>query len=89
MTTNLDQQLFKAADQGNLAELKRLLNLGADPNKTFECQNSPLFRAARNGHFTCLQALIEAGADLHLLNSVSCHALHAVCEQNAPLETLQ
>lgn len=53
-----EQQLLKAAEQGDVSELKRLLNDGADPNCNVMGQ-FPLTIAAANGHLDFVEELLE------------------------------
>ena len=50
---------------GATAELKQLLDDGADINEEDECGKTPLWIACRNGEYECAKLLIERGADLN------------------------
>ncbi|KAL8056445.1 hypothetical protein ABFX02_04G120100 [Erythranthe guttata] len=55
-----------AANDGDLRALKRLVEAGADPNKTDYNGQSPLHRAASNGHEDIVRFLIERKVDINL-----------------------
>lgn len=59
---NNDFLLFEAAHDGNLAEVDRLIELGADVHYA---DDEPLKHAAANGHLEVVKRLIELGADVH------------------------
>jgi ankyrin repeat protein len=56
--------LIAAAGQGNLEEVKRLLDQGADPNAAYGPHWTALIFAAFNGHNKIVEALINAGAKI-------------------------
>ena len=58
-----DRQLFNAAAWGNLAEVQKLLEQGADKDKANEIGTTPLLIAAENGHLAVVRYLVEQGAD--------------------------
>lgn len=55
--------LLRAAWDGNLAEARRLLAAGADPNQAVPRLGTPLILAATQGHGDIVEALLGAGAD--------------------------
>lgn len=57
--------LFAAARAGDMAEIKRLLQEGANPNLKNDKGHSPLMIASYNGHLSASQLLIEAGAEVN------------------------
>ena len=59
----LDTRLWKAAEKGNVEEIKALLAQGADVNAVRSLGKSALMAAARNGHAAAMQCLLEHGAD--------------------------
>jgi ankyrin repeat protein len=61
--SSADDQLFFAAERGDVAEIERQIAAGADPN-AFEGTGywTPLQRAASNGHLASIAALLKAGA---------------------------
>ncbi|MGB5860131.1 MAG: ankyrin repeat domain-containing protein, partial [Pseudomonas aeruginosa] len=58
----LNEQLIDAARVGNLEELRRLVQQGADLHTDDECA---LRLAASNGHFEVVKYLVEHRADIH------------------------
>ncbi len=54
--------IHRAAEQGDLADLDRLLTQGESPNKTGSGGRTPLHEAARQGHVAALERLVERGA---------------------------
>jgi uncharacterized protein len=61
----MSQELFAAAQAGDAAQIKSLLEAGADHGATDEAGETALMHAARNGHVTAVQVLITAGADVN------------------------
>lgn len=53
----------KAAERGDVASIKSLLNAGADVDRRDGNSETALMRASREGHVGALVALLEAGAD--------------------------
>jgi len=61
----MSQELFAAAQAGDAAQIKNLLEAGADHGATDEAGETALMHAARNGHVAAVQVLITAGADVN------------------------
>lgn len=60
-----DTPLINAIKRGNLQVLDVLLQRGADPNKAFRTNKSPIQQAADEDRVDIMQRLIEAGADIN------------------------
>ena len=60
----LNEQLWEAARKGDPAEVKALLDKGADVNAKFRYGTTALFKAAERGHTEVVRLLIERGADV-------------------------
>ena len=60
----LNEQLYEAARKGDAAEVRALLDKGADVNAKFRYGATALFKAAERGHTEVVKALIERGADV-------------------------
>ena len=78
--SEVDAQLFSAADVGDVELLRQSLEQGASVNFQ-HCAGTPLIRAARRGHLACVEALLNHGADVNTsgnFNCETCTALHAV-----------
>jgi len=61
----MSQELFAAAQSGNAAQLKQLLEAGADHAATDETGETALMLAAREGHVEAIKTLLAAGADVN------------------------
>jgi uncharacterized protein len=61
--------LHAAAAQGSADDIRRLAEMGADPNTRDSNGRTPLHLAAFRGHGAAAQALITAGADSALLDN--------------------
>ena len=59
------EQLHFAAHDGDVEEVKRLLNVGYQPNVFDELGKTPLHYAAERGHLDVLRTLIASGADVN------------------------
>ena len=68
--SNFYTPLTSAAERGQTACLKLLINAGADVNIPDPNGETPLIRAAWNGHEECVELLINSGADV---NAIDCH----------------
>jgi ankyrin repeat protein len=69
--------IHTAARGGNLAEVKRQLAWGANPNsKTFWYKDTPLIVAASYGHAEVVKLLLDKGAHVNMGNEGSETALH-------------
>jgi ankyrin repeat protein len=60
----LNDKLYEATRVGNLAEVKSLLDQGADVNAKFRYGATALFKAAERGHTEVVKLLLERGADV-------------------------
>ena len=63
-----DEQLRKAAKNGNAKLLRLLIEAGANVKKVDRRTNPPLHLAIRHSHIECVKLLIEAGADVNKAN---------------------
>ena len=76
----MSEQIIKAAADGNLETVKKLLDEGDDVNSRVRGANdkgrwSPLILAAQNGHLEIVKLLIENGADINAENAYTETAL--------------
>lgn len=60
----LNEQLWEAARKGDPAEVRALLDKGADVNAKFRYGQTALFKAAERGHTEVAKLLIERGVDV-------------------------
>ena len=58
-----DVSLLDAAGKGDLSQVMRLLQGGADPNLLVPGERTPLIRAAHGGHLLVVRALLDRGSD--------------------------
>jgi hypothetical protein len=81
----LDKKLVKAAERGNVPEVIRLLDAGANVNGQHSFYNPPLFAAAYAGdtdaHRQTVEVLLARGAEVDQRNSVECTALMGAANQ--------
>ncbi len=59
----LNDKFYEATRAGNVAEVKSLLDQGADVNAKFRYGATALFKAAERGHAEVVRLLLERGAD--------------------------
>jgi ankyrin repeat protein len=79
---NIDERLLRAAKEGQLHRVRRLLNSGADVDATTALAETALHLAAEEGNREVVEALILAGADVNHavqddFHSVLRHAIHS------------
>ena len=67
----MNPPLYKAAEAGNLKEVRELIEQGADPNTTGEDKVSVLEIAANRKHLDVVQFLLEKGAKVDYKDAVS------------------
>lgn len=61
-----ESPLFHAIKKGDRERVRRILDLGADPNAAWPGDGSPLIVAAAKGRADLIEMLIEAGADVDM-----------------------
>ncbi len=61
----MSQELFAAAQSGDAAQVKQLLDAGSDHAATNEAGETALMHAAHAGHLDAVKVLIAAGADVN------------------------
>lgn len=62
-TTSLDRALYEAAESGDVSDIGRQLNAGANINCALAGDGSPLIGAARKGHLEAVRFLLDRSAD--------------------------
>lgn len=67
VSAGINEDLLDAAYDGDLVEVKKLLNEGADINTKSEDGFTPLMNAARNGDIEVVKFLIDKGADPNIV----------------------
>ncbi|HSR52867.1 MAG TPA: PQQ-binding-like beta-propeller repeat protein [Acidobacteriota bacterium] len=67
--SNGSEKWFEAARQGDVAELERLLDEGADINAVTRYNSTALHFAADKGHLEAVRFLLEKGADTNITDS--------------------
>ena len=72
----LNDDLFDAANRGDLKKVKRLLNEGADVNAKDEDGWTPLHWAAYYGHLNVVKLLVDRGADVNAKSKAGETPLH-------------
>ncbi len=61
----MSKALFTAAHSGDAAQIKTLLEAGADHAAVDEAGETALMHAAQGGHVAAVRVLLAAGADVH------------------------
>ncbi|MEQ6884688.1 ankyrin repeat domain-containing protein [Salicola sp. Rm-C-2C1-2] len=69
--------LIVAAEEGDAARVKRLLERGARVDVEDSCQWTPLMRAASHGHLPIIKTLLEHGASVNHQGEIGFSALMA------------
>jgi beta-lactamase regulating signal transducer with metallopeptidase domain len=62
----MDRALYEAADEGDYAGVRELVDAGANANAVIDGDGSPLIGAARSGKILIAQYLLDHGADPNL-----------------------
>ena len=62
----LDTELYEAAEEGDYAGVRELVEAGASANAVIDGDGSPLIGAARSGNILIAQFLLDNGADPNL-----------------------
>jgi hypothetical protein len=62
----LDRALVEAAAEGDIADVRSLLDDGGNVNAAVDGDGSPLIVAARNDHIDIVRLLLDRGADVNL-----------------------
>ena len=75
-----EEKLFDAVKSGDLAEVERLLNAGADIEARDRWGNTPLHYACINGHTEVARMLLDHGADVGARDQWGDTPLHLACE---------
>ena len=78
-TTALDEQFIRAAERGNLAEVKDLFDKGAQVNATVRGGVSAFMIASFNGDVGVVNLLLEKGAHVNAKNEDGFAALTLAC----------
>ena len=84
MSTNCkEERLFRAAMNGDLAEVKRLvIDCGVDPNIQDFNGWTPLHHAAQSGHLNVVKLLLEHGANPNIQNNNGNTPLHLAARRD-------
>lgn len=76
--------VLRAAEAGDVRQLRRLIADGADINAADTQGWTPLMRAAKNHHLKAVAELITAGADLHAETRNGWNALSIAVKAGSP-----
>ena len=60
----VDRSLIEAVENGDLKQVRQLLDSGANANVEDYAAHTPLYHAAQKGHLEIARLLIEDGADI-------------------------
>jgi len=71
MATEIDQQLWQAARDGDVEGINTAINQGADVNSRGEYDDTALNLAAEYGHAEAVERLVELGADIENLGGAA------------------
>ena len=65
-SSRLNRILVEAAEEGDLRDVRAILDAGGNVNAIAIADGTPLIAAARGGHLDLVQLLLERGADVNL-----------------------
>ena len=77
-----NQDLIRAAENGDLALAQELMGRGGEVNAKDELGATPLMRAAYQGHLEVAKFLIEKGADINAYSEKGWTALGTAASKN-------
>ncbi len=63
LSSRLDRALYEAAESGDISDIDKLLNAGANVNCALDGDGSPLIGASREGQLAAVRLLLDRGAD--------------------------
>ncbi|MCX5657976.1 MAG: ankyrin repeat domain-containing protein, partial [Candidatus Omnitrophica bacterium] len=86
---DIEDNLWKAADEGNAEEIRSLLEKGADVNAKKENRSTPLFVASYNGNLDIVKLLLEKGADVRITGGGGNARALFVASQNGHLDIVK
>ncbi|GMT50043.1 MAG: hypothetical protein IEMM0008_1582 [bacterium] len=78
---DLNKNLFKAVEKGNIKKVAALIKKGANVNAKDDWRRSSLYTASGMGHLAIVKLLIQKGADVNLKNEFDGTALHEACSE--------
>ena len=82
-------EFIKFAEQGNLAEVKRILADGINPNAVNKYNWTALHRAAQAGYAEIVKALLSAGADVNATNKFGDDTALSLAKQQGHTEIVR
>lgn len=80
----LEDKVIAASQKGQVQEVHKLLNDGADINHRTPYKNTAIIKASEGGHLPVLTLLIKAGADVNAENYFQQTGLSEAIENNHP-----
>jgi ankyrin repeat protein len=75
----MDRELFEAAEENNVPEVRRLVSDGADVNSKDNYGSTPLHMASCEGYVEVFHVLREHGADIDAKDNQDSTPLHLAC----------
>jgi hypothetical protein len=76
-----DQKLLEASKNGNLEEVKKAINNGANINAKNNYGATPLHLACYNGYLEIVECLVENKAEINAKNNDGYPPLHLACDK--------
>ncbi|RYG15193.1 ankyrin repeat domain-containing protein [bacterium] len=83
-----DESLFQAAQQGDVAEMKRLIAAGADVNARFDGSALVLVAAVSSGNYAAVELLLKEGANPKLIDEMDGPTLRETYKNEPRLKRL-
>lgn len=74
--SKIDQELFYAAEYGDLRLIQKLISQGANIHAVDNYDETPLHVASLYGHFQCVKFFVEQGVGIHSKDKEGDIALH-------------
>jgi ankyrin repeat protein len=77
--SSIDEELFEAAKENNVSEVRRLLSNGADVNANDQNGITALHKAIDKGHAQVVKELLDHGAGIEAKDNHGKTPLHCAC----------
>lgn len=75
-------KILSYSGRGDISELRKLLDDGADANFVYNSYTTALIEASKDGHIDTVNLLVDRGANINYMNKWGDTALRSACRNN-------